>query len=147
MVGWATQGGATTGGSGTPVVATTLAQLNGYLDESITPQIIHVKGLIEGQVTLDGTANKTIIGCGATLRGGIMMEEAHNIIVQNLKITNPFDFGDSDAAASLESIGDVMTDCTGTTAPKGTAFKPPYPYTAEPTADLEARIRTGAGVR
>jgi pectate lyase len=62
-------------------------------------------------------------------------------------ITNPFDFGFSDAAACLESIGDLMTDCTGTTQPKGTAFKPPYPYTAEPTATLEAKIRAGAGVR
>ncbi len=299
MVGWATQGGGTTGGSGTPVVATTLAQLNGYLDENATPQIIHVRGVIEGQVTLDGTANKTIIGCGATLRGGIMMEESSNIIIQNLKIVatnpdsggdlitldnqshhvwldhldlsdgadggmdivhgsdyvtvswtkfsytaipassggdsapgghqfatlighsndnaaedtgrlritfhhnfwgnnvkermprvrfgqvhllnnlmassggyettyavragvsanirsegnvfnaiaNPFDFGESNEAARLESIGDLFTACTGTMTPRGPAFTPPYTYTAEPTAGLEAKIRAGAGVR
>lgn len=100
LVGWASQSGqgvssTTGGGSSAPVVVTDIAQLN-TLMKGATPAVVHLKGKIEGKVTLDDSANKTIIGCGGHLVGNIMMENSSNIMIQNIKIssTNPDTTGD-----------------------------------------------------
>jgi pectate lyase len=66
-----------------------------------------------------------------------------------------FNYGFGNANSVLQSIEDSFVNCAdrttdndgveGGTFSKGTAFVPPYPYTAEPTANLEATIRAGVG--
>jgi pectate lyase len=84
-IGWASQSGGTTGGGGaTPIVVTSLAQLNGAAAGSRSA-VIHVSGKIGGIVNVG--SNKTILGlCGAEIDGSVDMTSSTNVIMRNLKI-------------------------------------------------------------
>jgi len=93
LVGFATQNGGTTGGTGgTTVTASTYADLKKYA-ESADRLVILVKGTITngaagGQIRVK--ANKSILGVGSTafLQGvGIDIGSQNNVIVRNLKMT------------------------------------------------------------
>ena len=93
LVGFATQNGGTTGGSGgTTVTATTYAQLKSYL-ESSTRYIVRVdrriyNGTKGGSINVN--SNKTLLGVGSAgfLDGiGLNISSKSNIIIQNVKIT------------------------------------------------------------
>ena len=83
--GWATQGGATTGGgSAAPVTVTTLAALNSAVGGA-QPAVVYVSGKIAGSVTVG--QNKTIFGlCGAEIDGHVQLGSSRNVIIRNLKV-------------------------------------------------------------
>lgn len=93
LVGYATQNGGTTGGSGgATVTATTYAELKTYL-ESSTAYIVKVdrrlyNGTKGGSINVN--SNKTLLGVGSAgfLDGiGLNISSKSNIIIQNVKIT------------------------------------------------------------
>ncbi len=87
LVGWATQGGGTTGGgSATPVTVTSASALISAMQSS-SPAVIRVSGMI----TLSGmqkvASNKTIVGVGSgsgIQGGGLNVSQASNVIIRNL---------------------------------------------------------------
>jgi pectate lyase len=90
LEGWAAVPGrgvntTTGGGNATPIVVTTLAQLQDAV-EGTNPAVIHVRGeLTPGDI--DVGSNKTIIGlCGAEINGHVEIREAVNVIVRNITI-------------------------------------------------------------
>lgn len=108
LVGWATVAGddvstTTGGGSVTPVVPSSLPELEGYAADD-QPRVIH----IEGTWTLNGrlqlASNKTIVGIGpdAELRGGVRIrgrddDFVQNVIIRNLSINGATTDVDKDA--------------------------------------------------
>jgi pectate lyase len=61
-------------------------------------------------------------------------------------VKNPLDTGNSDSASILQSIGNVFTNCSGSTAGMGgNAFTPSYSYTLDATSGLQAAVQSGAG--
>lgn len=83
------QNGVTGGGRGKAVVVTDFAELRKYA-ASPEPLTIFIKGTISGQSDLQVASNKTLIGMGAdaTIKGaGIKADNAYNIIIRNLTIT------------------------------------------------------------
>ncbi len=72
MIGFATQAGGTTGGTGGPTVTvTTYAQLKTALETNDSAKIVQVSGTITGGIQVYVRSNKTIIGlAGATTRWG-----------------------------------------------------------------------------
>jgi pectate lyase len=87
MIGWASEGGATTGGGdATPVVVTTADELEAAIEGSAA-RVIHVKGSLTTSDRFVIGSNKTIVGiCGAELRGAIAISGQQNVILRNLKI-------------------------------------------------------------
>ncbi|MCL2449056.1 MAG: hypothetical protein FWD17_08925 [Polyangiaceae bacterium] len=84
-IGWASlNGGTTGGGSATPVLVTTLADLSAAA-KGASAAVIYVKGDLE-QGTLAIGSNKTIIGCseGATIRGHVQISKSKNLVLRNL---------------------------------------------------------------
>jgi pectate lyase len=55
-----------------------------------------------------------------------------------------FDYSDTTDDAVLESVEDLFID-SGSTSGNGTAFTPPYPYTADPTEGLRAYLEANTG--
>lgn len=100
LIGFATLNGGTIGGEGgTEVTVSDYAGLKKYAEEPETKYVILIGGTITGSGSIadknyDGSikvaSNKTLIGIGNTtlLKGvGLMISNAHNIIVRNLKVT------------------------------------------------------------
>ncbi|WP_203931067.1 pectate lyase family protein [Virgisporangium ochraceum] len=91
ILGWATQAGGTTGGSGGPTVTvSTWADLRTQAQAAGTRTIL-VDGMLSGSGTIEVTANKTIRGVGANsgVSGTTLnIEDMHpaNVIIQNLNI-------------------------------------------------------------
>lgn len=85
LVGWATVAGATIGGgTATPTMVTTLAQLNSAA-AGAAPAVIWVTGSITGNVIIG--SNKTIVGlCGAQVHGHVDISGAMNVILRNITI-------------------------------------------------------------
>ena len=87
LIGFATQGGGTTGGgTGTPVNVTSAGDLNSQASGT-TARVIQVSGTISGDITIG--SNKTVIGaCGgqATIRGSVRIDGSSNVILRNLRI-------------------------------------------------------------
>lgn len=88
-VGWASQSGGTTGGgNASPVLVTTLSQLQNEV-KGTTPKVIYVQGTLSpGEY--DVGSNKTIIGCssGAHVRGTVKIGSgSSNIIMRNLNVS------------------------------------------------------------
>ncbi len=94
-IGFATVGGAPTGGAGgETVTVTTGEELNTYASDK-KPRIIHVSGTlhVSGMDTHVGP-NKTIVGLGsdATLKGGgLYLYKSSNVIIRNLTIDGSTD--------------------------------------------------------
>jgi len=112
LVGFATLNGGTTGGlGGQTVTAATYAELKSYA-ESATAYIIRVQGTISngangGKISVK--SNKSIIGVGNTafLNGvGIDINNANNIIIQNLRVSLIGVTTRTDTAGVYSSTGD-----------------------------------------
>ncbi|MEQ8848085.1 polysaccharide lyase family 1 protein [Botrimarina sp.] len=103
-VGFASLNGGTTGGAGGPTVtATTGAEFKSYAEQE-GPLVIRVEGALDiGDVRVK--SNKTISGIGATgaVTGSLRLSGVSNVIVRNLSISNPGDFGEGDAVTIKES--------------------------------------------
>jgi pectate lyase len=98
LVGWATEGSGTTGGgSDTPKVVTSSAELKSLAGDG-SPQVIHLSGTFTGGFTVK--SNKTIIGKGAgtVINGGGVSIRGSNIIIRNITIK-----GGTDTVESQES--------------------------------------------
>nr|WP_315196262.1 hypothetical protein [uncultured Flavobacterium sp.] len=100
LVGYATENGGTTGGTGgAEVIVTTFSDLKKYAETKDTKYIIKVSGVITGLGSIANkdyvgsikvASNKTIIGIGdkAFLDGvGFTIKDAKNIIIQNIKFS------------------------------------------------------------
>jgi pectate lyase len=91
LVGWATQGGGTTGGAGGPTVTvSSLADLNTAV-RSATTQTIRVNGNFTCSDDVRVASNKTIlgVGSGSGLTGcGLNISDVSNVIVRNLRISH-----------------------------------------------------------
>jgi pectate lyase len=101
LVGWATQGGGTTGGAGgSTVTVTSLAALNSAVS-STAPMIVRVSGNFTCNGDVRVASNKTILGVGSTsgLTGcGLNMSDVSNVIVRNMRISFvPASSGNGDA--------------------------------------------------
>ena len=112
LIGFATlNGGTTGGGAGQTVTASTYADLKSY-GESSTAYVIMVSGTISngangGKISVK--SNKSIIGVGSTafLNGvGIDINNANNIIIQNLRISLIGVTTRTDTAGVYSSTGD-----------------------------------------
>lgn len=92
QAGFSTLAGGTTGGAGGPTVTvTTWEQLKTEAGKK-TPLIILVSGLLRGSGQITVRNDKTIRGVGANsglVGGGLKISHYNNLIVQNLKISNP----------------------------------------------------------
>jgi pectate lyase len=101
LVGWATQGGGTTGGAGGPTV--TVTSLSALTTEaaSSTAETIRVSGLFTCNGDVRMASNKTIlgVGSGSGLVGcGLNMKGVSNDIVRNMNISKvPATSGNGDA--------------------------------------------------
>ena len=112
--GFATVGGICTGGQGGAIVTVSNGTDFKAYAESTTPYIIQVKGPITtGQVS--PRSNKTIIGAdtNATILGYLAISGVTNVIVQNLRVTNPGNDGISIISGSRNVWVDHVTfyDC------------------------------------
>jgi pectate lyase len=68
-----------------------------------------------------------------------------HVLVENnvyVGVNNPLS---PDANGDMLARGNVFTNTRGTTTAAGVGFVPPYQYTLEATAGLQAAIMTGAG--
>ncbi|ORY62112.1 pectate lyase B [Pseudomassariella vexata] len=87
-LGYATQNGGTTGGSGgTVTTVSTLAQFTEAVDEKdATAKIVVVSGTLSGDVNVRIGSNKSVIGLkGATFDGvGLYIRRQSNVIVRNI---------------------------------------------------------------
>ena len=85
LVGWASEGGGTTGGGDqAPRVVTTASDLENAL-EGDEAKVIHLKGNVEGSFAVG--SNTTLVGvCGAEIHGHIGISGANNVIIRNLKL-------------------------------------------------------------
>ena len=83
-------GNATGGAGGQTVTATTLAQYKQFVTSS-APLIVQISGTIKGVGnSINVAPNKTIVGIGTkpTIVGDIRLFPSHNVIIQDLNITN-----------------------------------------------------------
>jgi pectate lyase len=108
LVGWASESGdlvssTTGGGDTTPVVPTTLEELETYASDD-QPRVIHIEGVWELNGRLNVASNKTLLGIGtdAELRGGVRIrgyDDAfiENVIIRNLNINGATTDVDGDA--------------------------------------------------
>lgn len=111
LEGWASVAGrgvttTTGGGNATPVVVTTLAELQAAV-AGTNPAVIHVRGELEpGDLAIG--SNKTIIGlCGAEINGHVEIREATNVIVRNITIV-----GYSEGDCALDPGFDAAEGCS-----------------------------------
>lgn len=115
--GWASQNGNTTGGAGgSTTTVTTLSAFQSAVSGS-TPRIVQVSGTINlGSSDFDVGANKTLIGIGANsgFTGDLRLRHVRNVIIQNLKFTNPNSVGDGDGITINYCTNFFITHCTFT---------------------------------
>jgi pectate lyase len=94
LIGWATVNGTTTGGAGGPTVTVSSGSQLVSEMQAAGPRIIQVSGTVSLSGMNDVASNKTIVGLGsnATIEGGgLDVDEASNVIIQNLTFR---DWGD-----------------------------------------------------
>ncbi|KAF1920178.1 pectate lyase-like protein [Ampelomyces quisqualis] len=87
-IGYATQNGGTTGGTGGPsTTVSTLAQLSAAA-AGTGPQVIVLQGAITGAALVNVTSSTTIVGkAGSSLTGiGLQIMGQKNVIIRNVKI-------------------------------------------------------------
>jgi pectate lyase len=106
-VGWATQNGGTTGGTGGSTVTVNNASALTDALEQDGALIIQVSGTIALSDMADVTSDKTVVGTGgATITGGgLNVSEAHNVIIQNINFR---DWGDD--AVNVQYSTNVWID-------------------------------------
>jgi pectate lyase len=113
LVGWATQNGGTTGGSGgTTVTVTSLDQLNSAV--AVTGrEIIRVNGNFTCSADVRVASDKTVlgVGSGSGLTGcGFNMKSVHNVIVRNMRISKVVAGNGNGDAIHIESSTNVWID-------------------------------------
>jgi len=108
LEGWAAEAGdgqstTTGGGDATPVVPTTLEELEAYASDD-QPRVIHIEGAWDLNGRLNVASNKTLLGIGpdAELRGGVRIRGyddafVENVIIRNLNINGATTDVDKDA--------------------------------------------------
>lgn len=114
--GYANVNGTTTGGSGTPVVCTTLAQLTAAAQDDVS-RVVHIQGTINlGTSNFRVGSNKSIIGLGANsgFVGNLQCRLENNIVLQNLNFSNPSSVGDGDGLTIYGSTHVWVDNCTFT---------------------------------
>jgi pectate lyase len=95
-------GGTTGGSAASPVVVTTLGQLNSAVGGS-GAAVIHVSGTISGTVNVG--SNKTILGlCGAEIHGSVNMTGSSNVIIRNLKVVGFNCTDNSNCSAGADAV-------------------------------------------
>jgi len=116
MTGYATVNGGTTGGAaGTTVIVSTLEEIQAHVGVRSGPRILQVRGTIDlGKSSVRIGDNKTIIGLGddATLVGSLKAYRNNNIIIRNLRLTNPNRTGDKDGLTLQECLNVWVDHCT-----------------------------------
>ncbi|GAA3829684.1 hypothetical protein GCM10022226_58180 [Sphaerisporangium flaviroseum] len=90
LVGWATQGGGTSGGGGTPATTVNNATALTNALKASGAAVIRVSGTISCSGMLKVASNKSVIGnSGATISGcGLNVASASNVIIRNLTFRN-----------------------------------------------------------
>ena len=114
-------GHATGGAAGTNVVVSTTSDLVAYAISS-SPYIITVSGTIGLTGNLDISSNKTIQGedTNSTVIGDLrIVNDARNIIIRNLNITNPYGIGEGDGITVRGGKNVFITNCTFTDCSDG----------------------------
>jgi pectate lyase len=109
LLGWATVDGTTTGGAGGPTVTVTSGSALVSEMQADGPRVIQVQGTISISGMNKVVSDKTIVGVGsnATITGGgLDIDEATNVIVQNLNFR---DWGD-DAVNLQDGSNHVWID-------------------------------------
>ncbi len=115
LIGYATVNGTVTGGAGgtTSTVTTAAAFISAVT--STAKQVVRVSGTITLTDNVKPKPNKTIIGLGtnAVINGDLDINNATNIIVQNLTFTNPNGVGDGDGVTIEINARQIWVDhCT-----------------------------------
>lgn len=88
-IGFASQNGGTTGGAGGEEVTVTSVDELVEAVKGDEARIIYVEGTLEGTATIRTGSNKSILGRDSDahiIGAGILVKEAENVIIQNLKI-------------------------------------------------------------
>ncbi|WP_344977651.1 pectate lyase family protein, partial [Salinactinospora qingdaonensis] len=109
LEGWATQNGGTTGGAGGDTV--TVSSASGLINamQSSEPLTIQLNGSVNLSGMNDIASDKTLVGLGsgATITGGgIDVDEAHNVIIQNINFAD----WDDDAINLQDASTNVWID-------------------------------------
>jgi pectate lyase len=85
------------------------------------------------------SGDKTALAAGVSCN--IRVED--NVFVG---VANPIDLSNDNSASIVQSIGNVFTNCSGSTAGVGgNAFTPSYTYTLDATSGLQTAVQNGAG--
>jgi pectate lyase len=114
--GYANVNGTTTGGSGAPVVCTTLSQLTSAASDDVS-RVVHISGTINlGSSNFRVGSNKTIIGqgSGSGFSGNLQCRLENNIVLQNLNFTNPNSVGDGDGLTLYGATHVWVDNCSFT---------------------------------
>jgi len=125
--GWASTNGVTGGGSATPTVVTTYAELRAAVN-STSVKVIHVSGQITfpaaGRLTLNNQTNKSILGlAGARListdltaggSGILTLKSSSNILIKNITFEGPGAYDvDGNDNMTIDNCANVWVDhCT-----------------------------------
>jgi pectate lyase len=108
LIGWATQGGGTTGGGdASPTTVSGASELESALSGS-SARVVQFSGTISvGELAIG--PNKTLIGMGtdATIDGSIAIHDAENVIVKNVRLDASGSDGDG---FSIQSSSRVWID-------------------------------------
>ena len=108
-IGWASQNGGTTGGTGGSTVTVTSASALDTALQSSSRQIIQISGTISLSGMHKVASNKTIIGVGSSSGisgGGLNLSGVSNVIIRNLVFKN----ADDDSINIQESTKNVWVD-------------------------------------
>jgi pectate lyase len=74
---------------------------------------------------------------------GCNIRDENNVFIN---VNNPIDLTHADSASIVQSFGNIYMGTTGTQADMGgAAFTPPYAYSLDPTANVQAEVMAGAG--
>jgi pectate lyase len=94
LIGWATQNGGTSGGSGSTVVTVTSASALDSALQSSTSQTVRISGLLSISGMHKVASNKTVIGVGSGSGfsgGGLNVANARNVVIRNLRFQSSND--------------------------------------------------------
>ena len=108
-IGWASQNGGTTGGSGGSTVTVTSASALDSALQSSSRQIIRVSGMISLSGMHKVSSNKSILGVGSgsgISGGGLNLSGVSNVIIRNLVFRN----ADDDSINVQESARNIWID-------------------------------------
>lgn len=117
LIGWASEGGGTTGGGdATPTVVTSAQEFSQAIDGN-DARVIYVNGSLSTSGRFEFGSNKTVVGvCGAELRGSLHISGVQNIIIRNIRMVgkncsdSPSNCSAGDDAISVRSSQHLWFD-------------------------------------